>query len=75
MMDNDRDRASKAVRVAIELYTLGEPVVCLTIGDLSRLGTFNEIAMAELPPGMARHIGTQLVTAADMIELKAAEDG
>lgn len=46
----------------------GKPVVAVVMGNMRRVGCVDEVAWAEIPPGMAREIARNLIEAADEVE-------
>ena len=58
----------RAVRARADKTEDGMPVVSLVMGNLRPVGCIDEVAWAELPPGMAREIGEELIAAAAEVE-------
>ena len=58
----------RAVRATADRDEDDNPVVCITMGNMRRMGVVDEFAYAEIPPGMARQIAADLIEAADVVE-------
>lgn len=59
----------RTIRVRVDETEDGKPVVSLVMGNMRSVGVINEVAWAEIPPGMAREIARDLIEAADAVEL------
>lgn len=59
-----------SIRVSAETTSRddGKPAVVVTMGNMRRVGCVDEVAWAEIPPGMAREIARNLIDAADEVE-------
>lgn len=58
----------RAVRAKPDTTEDGRRIVSLTMGNMRAVGCLDEVAWADLPPGMAREIARELVQAADEID-------
>lgn len=58
----------KAVRAKPDETDDGRPCVALVMGNMRAVGCINEVAWSNLPPGMAREIAADLISAADDVE-------
>lgn len=58
----------RTVRATADRDEDDNPVVCITMGNMRRVGAVDEFAYAEIPPSMARQIAVNLIDAADVVE-------
>ena len=63
----------KTVRARADKTEDGKPVVSLVMGNMRRVGCIDEVAWAELSPGMAQEIGQSLIEAADEVRRSLKE--